>query len=67
MRILGSWGAVPGSDTSRDGPHYFVKNTEGGVKYQVGFLEVPHLSEVAKLCENKLTSLWEHKHSQVGP
>ena len=58
---------VPGSDTSGDGPQYFVKNIEGGAKYQVGFLEVPLLSEVAKLCGNSLTSLWEHKHSGVGP
>ena len=49
------------------GPQYFIKNTEGGAKYQVGFLEVPLLSEVAKLCENKLISLWEHKLSQAGP
>ena len=33
VRILGSWGVVSGSDTSWDGPLYFVKNTEGGVKY----------------------------------
>ena len=33
-------GCGPGSDISRDGPQYFVKNTEGGAKYQVGFLEV---------------------------
>ena len=49
VKILGSWGAVPGSDTSGDGPQYFVKNTEGGAKSQVGFLEVTLLSEVAKL------------------
>ena len=41
VRILGSWGVVPGSDTSGDGPQYCFKNTKGGAKYQVGFLEVP--------------------------
>ena len=48
MRILGSLGAVPGSDTSGDGPQYFVKNTEGGAKYQVGF-QRSHTS-YQKLC-----------------
>ena len=41
VRILGSWGEVPGSDTSKVGPHYFVKNTEGGAKYQGGFHRSP--------------------------
>ena len=50
VRILGSWGAVPGSDTSGDGPQYFVKNIEGGVKYQVGLLEVPLLQK-SRSCE----------------
>ena len=67
VRILGSWGTVPGSDTSGDGPHYLVKNTEGGAKYQVVSKKSHFLSEVAKLCENKLTSLREHKPSRVGP
>ena len=49
VRILGSWGVVPGSDTSGDGPQYFVKNIECCAKYQVGLLEVPLLSEVAWL------------------
>ena len=33
VRILGSWGAVPGSDTSGDGLEYFAKTTKGGVNY----------------------------------
>ena len=48
VRILESWGVVPGSDTSEDGPKNFVKNIEGGAKYQVGLLEVLHLQ---KLCD----------------
>ena len=48
VRILGSLGVVPGSDTSGDGLQYFVKNTEGGAKYQVGF-QRSHTS-CQKLC-----------------
>ena len=40
---------VPGSDISGDGPQYFVKNTEGGAKYQVtwqvGFQRSPTSSQ----------------------
>ena len=46
VKILGSWGAVPGSDTSGDGPNKFVKNIEGGAKYQVSFLDVPLLQKL---------------------
>ena len=47
MRILGSLGAIPGSDTSRGGPQYFAKNTKGGVPG--GFSKKSHfLSEVLK-------------------
>ena len=30
VRILGSWGVVPGSHTSGNGPQNLVKNVEGG-------------------------------------
>ena len=46
VKILGSWGAVPGSDTSGDGLNKVVKNIEGGAKYQVSFLDVPLLQKL---------------------
>ena len=36
----------PGSDTSGNDPQNFVKNIEGGAKYQVGLLEVPLLQKL---------------------
>ena len=35
-------GCGPGSDISGDGPQNFVKNTMGGVKYQVGIHTKSH-------------------------
>ena len=64
VRILGSWGAEPGSDTTGDGPQNFVKNIEGSAKYQVGLLEVPLLQKL-RGCEeinwtgNGITSVAE--------